>query len=144
MASIRRNKVEFVSIGSVICYLRNSRPKTPVLCEADEAFPIGGGKMLCLSDGDAVTVVAAAVTLYEALKAADGLKGQGTGITVIDAYNVKPLARDLILSAPLRKGGGTDGQVQHRCGCHREQGKSAGPARGPQAGRPQVKEGGGV
>jgi len=37
--------------------------------------------------------------LYEALKAADELKGQGVGITVIDAYSVKPLAKELIKGA---------------------------------------------
>ena len=48
---------------------------------------------------DKVTVVAAGVTLYEALKAADTLKNAGIGITVIDAYSVKPLAKDVIRSA---------------------------------------------
>jgi len=43
--------------------------------------------------------VAAGVTLNEALKAADQLKAEGIGITVIDAYSVKPLARDVIKSA---------------------------------------------
>src|SRR6185369_11332103 len=48
---------------------------------------------------DKVTVVAAGVTLYEALKAADALKGEGIGITVIDCYSIKPLAKDVIKSA---------------------------------------------
>jgi transketolase len=33
------------------------------------------------------------------LKAADALKHEGIGITVIDAYSVKPLGKDAILSA---------------------------------------------
>jgi transketolase len=82
-----------------ICFLRTSRPKTPVLYNNDEAFPIGGAKILRQSAGDKVTVVAAGVTLYEALKAADALKAEGVGITVIDAYSVKPLARDVIKAA---------------------------------------------
>jgi transketolase len=82
-----------------ICFLRTSRPKTPVLYNNDEAFPIGGAKILRQSAGDKVTVVAAGVTLYEALKAADALKTEGVGITVIDAYSVKPLARDVIKAA---------------------------------------------
>jgi transketolase len=44
-------------------------------------------------------VVAAGVTLFEALKAADALKKEGIGITVIDAYSIKPLAKDVIKSA---------------------------------------------
>ena len=37
--------------------------------------------------------------MNEALKAADALKNEGIGITVIDAYCIKPLAKDTILSA---------------------------------------------
>ena len=80
-----------------ICYLRTSRPKTPVIYNNDEPFPIGGAKVL--REGDKVTVVAAGVTLYEALKAADALKNEGIGITVIDAYSIKPLGKDVILAA---------------------------------------------
>ena len=82
-----------------ICFLRTSRPKTPVLYSNDEAFPIGGAKVLRQSAEDKVTVVAAGVTLYEALKAADALKGEGIGITVIDAYSIKPLGKDVIKAA---------------------------------------------
>lgn len=81
------------------CFLRTSRPKSAVLYKNDEQFPIGGAKILRQSEGDKVTVVAAGVTLTEALKAADALKGEGIGITVIDAYSVKPLAGDLLLEA---------------------------------------------
>ncbi len=43
--------------------------------------------------------MAAGVTLYEALKAADALKSEGIGITVIDAYSIKPLGKDVIKAA---------------------------------------------
>ncbi len=82
-----------------LCFLRTSRPKTAVLYSNEEPFPIGGAKVLRQAAGDKVTVVAAGVTLYEALKAADALKQEGLGITVIDAYSIKPLAREVILSA---------------------------------------------
>jgi len=82
-----------------IFFLRTSRPKTAVLYNNDEQFPIGGAKVLRQASGDKVTVVAAGVTLYEALKAADLLKSEGIGITVIDAYSVKPLAKDVIQGA---------------------------------------------
>jgi transketolase len=81
------------------CFMRTSRPKTAVLYGNNEQFPIGGAKVLRQADGDKVTVVGAGVTLYEALKAADALKGEGIGITVIDAYSVKPLGKDVILGA---------------------------------------------
>jgi len=44
-------------------------------------------------------VVGAGVTLFEALKAAEALAKEGIGITVIDAYSVKPLGKDVIRAA---------------------------------------------
>jgi transketolase len=91
--------VEQMAINKGIFFLRTSRPKTPVIYNNDEAFPIGGAKVLRQNDGDKVTVVAAGVTLFEALKAADILKPEGIGITVIDAYSIKPLGKDVIKAA---------------------------------------------
>jgi len=94
--------VEQMALRRGICYLRTSRPKTPVIYDNEEDFPIGGAKILRQSTNDKVTVVAAGVTVFEALKAADVLQKEGIGITVIDAYSVKPLARDAILAAARR------------------------------------------
>jgi transketolase len=91
--------VEQMATHKGVCFLRTSRPKTPVIYNNDEPFPIGGAKVLRQSEGDKATVVAAGVTLYEALKAADTLKGEGIGITVIDAYSIKPLGKDVIKAA---------------------------------------------
>jgi transketolase len=91
--------VDQIAAHKGVCFLRTSRPKTPVIYSNDEAFPIGGAKVLRQSAEDKVTVVAAGVTLYEALKAADALKTEGIGITVIDAYSIKPLAKDVIKAA---------------------------------------------
>src|ERR1700722_13437373 len=74
-----------------ICYLRTSRPKTAVLYGPDEKFPVPRLKVLRQSANDAVTVIGAGITLYEALKAYDELKSRGTAIRVIDLYCVKPL-----------------------------------------------------
>jgi transketolase len=87
-----------------ICFLRTSRPKTPVIYGNDEKFPIGGAKVLRQNAGDKVTVVAAGVTLHEALKAADTLKAEGIGVTVIDAYSIKPLDREVIKAAAQKTG----------------------------------------
>jgi transketolase len=86
-----------------IFFLRTSRPKTPVIYGNDEQFPIGGAKVL--RQGAKATVVAAGVTLFEALKAADALKAEGIAITVIDAYSVKPLGVDVIRAAAQKTGG---------------------------------------
>ena len=97
--------VEEMAKHKGIAYLRTSRPKAPVLYKNDEPFPIGGAKVLRHKDGDKVTVVAAGVTLHETLKAADLLAQQGIGITVIDAYSVKPIAADVIKAAAQKSGG---------------------------------------
>jgi transketolase len=91
--------VEQMAHAKGVCYLRTSRPKTAVIYNNDEQFPIGGAKVLRQNSGDKVTIVAAGVTLYEALKAADQLKNEGVGVTVIDAYSIKPLGKKEILAA---------------------------------------------
>jgi transketolase len=84
-----------------IVFIRTSRPKTPVIYTNDESFPIGGAKILRQTPQDVVTVVAAGVTLFEAIDAADLLGKEGIAITIIDAYSVKPLGADVIRSAAL-------------------------------------------
>jgi len=80
-----------------LAYIRTTRPATPILYPADEAFPIGGSKVLRKGEGDAVTVIAAGITVHEALKAYEILKKEGIGIRIIDAYSVEPLDRATIL-----------------------------------------------
>jgi transketolase len=91
--------VEQMALAKGINFLRTSRPKSPVIYNNDESFPVGGAKVLRQNAGDKVTVVSAGVTLHEALKAADALKKEGVGITVIDAYSIKPLGKAEILAA---------------------------------------------
>ena len=67
-----------------MCYIRTTRPKTPVLYANDEQFPIGGCKVLRQSRKDNAAVVGAGVTVFEALKAADALAKEGIMIRVID------------------------------------------------------------
>jgi transketolase len=74
-----------------ICYMRTTRMDTELIYKPDEEFKIGGSKVLRDSKDDKVTVVAAGVTLYEALKAYDQLKKQDIHIRVVDAYSVKPI-----------------------------------------------------
>src|SRR5215468_9212327 len=66
--------VEQAATHRGIVYIRSSRPKTPVLYSNDERFPIGGSKTLRKSSKDQATVVAAGITVHEALKAAAKLE----------------------------------------------------------------------
>jgi transketolase len=87
-----------------IVYLRTTREKTPVIYSPDEEFVVGGSKVPRQSDKDEVTVVAAGITLHEALKAYDQLKSQGISIRVIDAYSVKPIDEETLLAAAEETG----------------------------------------
>lgn len=84
-----------------IAYLRTTRPKTPVIYNNDEEFPIGGCKVLRSSPNDVVTVVAAGITVFEALKAYEALANEGIKIRVIDLYSVKPLDEATLVRSAL-------------------------------------------
>ncbi len=74
-----------------IVYMRTTRAATTVVYGPDETFPIGGSKTLKSSGSDAVTLVAAGITIPEALAAADELGKAGIIARVIDLYSVKPV-----------------------------------------------------
>jgi transketolase len=88
-----------------ICYIRTTRPKTPVLYANDEPFPVGGSKVLRRSEEDRGTVIGAGITVHEALKAAETLASEGIRIRVIDAYTVKPVDRTTLLESAKQTGG---------------------------------------
>lgn len=74
-----------------VSYLRTSRGETPVIYGPDEEFPIGGSRVLRSSERDRLTVVAAGVTVHEALAAAELLGSEGIDVRVVDLYSVKPV-----------------------------------------------------
>jgi transketolase len=82
-----------------ISYLRTLRPATPVVYGPDEDFEVGGSRVLRSSDDDAVAIVAAGITVHEALKAADVLAGEGISVRVIDCYSVKPIDTKTLVEA---------------------------------------------
>ncbi len=60
----------------------------------DEEFPVGGSKVLRSSGQDRLTLVAAGVTVPEALAAADALADEGIAVRVVDLYSVnRPTGR---------------------------------------------------
>ena len=85
-------------------YMRTSRPKTPVIYNNDETFPIGGLKVLRQSADDKATVIGAGVTLFEALKAYDALKAEGIAIRVIDLYSIQPIDAASLVAAGRETG----------------------------------------
>ena len=68
--------VELAANTRGICFIRASRPALPVCYANDTSFEVGKAKILRESAKDKVLVVAAGVTLPEALKAADDLAAE--------------------------------------------------------------------
>jgi transketolase len=88
-----------------IVFLRTLRPKTPVIYDPSEDFPIGGSKIVRSSDEDVVTVVATGITVHEAVKASDELQDSGLGVRIIDAYSIKPIDGETLRAAARATGG---------------------------------------
>ncbi|KPI00420.1 Transketolase [Actinobacteria bacterium OK074] len=87
-----------------IRYLRTSRGELPVLYGPDEEFPVGGSKVLRASAADRLTLVAAGVTVHEALSAAESLGREGIPVRVVDLYSVKPVDRGTLRGAAEQTG----------------------------------------
>ncbi len=82
-----------------IFYIRTTREATPLLYGPGDTFPIGKSKVLKRGENDAVAVIAAGVTIFEALSAYDELKKQGIEVRVIDLYCVKPIDKEAFREA---------------------------------------------
>jgi transketolase len=74
-----------------ISYIRTTRGAYPVLYGSEDAFEIGGSKVLRASQVDDVTLVGAGVTVHECLRAAELLGSEGIQARVVDCYSVKPI-----------------------------------------------------
>lgn len=86
-------------------YIRTTRKETPILYGIKNQelrikngenliahdFKIGGSCVLRSSKNDQATVVAAGITLHEALAAYEELQKENISIRVIDLYSIKPL-----------------------------------------------------
>jgi len=88
-----------------ISYLRTTRGAFPVLYGSDEAFPIGGAKVLRSSLHDDVSLVGAGVTVHQCFDAANHLAQEGISARVIDAYSVKPIDTSAFLDECRATGG---------------------------------------
>ncbi len=83
--------IEAAASHKGMVYVRAGRPKNPVIYGPEERFHIGGSKVIRQSTADVLTIVAAGVTLFEALKAYDQLKSNGIAVRVIDLYSISPI-----------------------------------------------------
>lgn len=72
-------------------YLRTTREPLPNLYDAKDQFDLGWSKTVKSSNKDQITVVAAGITLHEAIKAYESLQNEGITIRVIDLYSIRPI-----------------------------------------------------
>ena len=89
-----------------ISYLRTTREKTPILYTDDlDGFRVGGSRIVRGGQpDDAVAVVAAGITVHEAIKAADQLQ-PAIRMRVVDAYSIKPIDTPTLVEAVRATGG---------------------------------------
>ncbi len=97
--------VEAAAAHKGMVYLRAGRPKNPVIYGPEETFRIGGSKVVRQSAADKLTIVAAGVTLFEALKAHDQLKAAGIPTRVVDLYSIVPVDRATLVDCARATGG---------------------------------------
>ncbi len=79
-------------------YIRLTREKTPVITRKESPFKIGRAETVRGNGRDAV-IAACGPILYEAVMAAEQLSAEGIGVRVINNHTIKPLDREVILTA---------------------------------------------
>jgi len=79
------------------CYMKIGSPKMPVLYPEDVDFTIGKG--IVMKEGTDVVLIGTGTVLSKAVEAARLLEQEGISVRLIDMHTVKPLDRELILSA---------------------------------------------
>ncbi|XP_046745472.1 transketolase-like protein 2 isoform X1 [Diprion similis] len=97
--------VELAANTKGICFIRTSRPETPVIYKNDEVLAIGKAHVIKSSSKDQVLIIGAAVTLVEALAAADELAKSGINVRVMDPFTIKPIDAAAIIKNASQVGG---------------------------------------
>jgi transketolase len=74
-----------------IVYIRTTRADTPIIYNRKDTFKIGGSKIIEESGQDALTIVAAGITLHQTLLAYRELAKQNIFVRIVDCYSIKPI-----------------------------------------------------
>lgn len=83
-------------------YLRFGRPKVANFTDPRQEFKIGKAEVLI--PGRDITIAATGHLVWEALKAADVLSGEGIKAEVINFHTIKPLDEDALLNSTAKTG----------------------------------------
>ena len=79
------------------CYMKIGSPAMPVLYEEDVDFTLGKG--IVIKEGHDVALIGTGTVLSKAVAASMLLEEAGVSVRLIDMHTIKPLDRDLVLSA---------------------------------------------
>jgi transketolase len=86
-------------------YVRLGRPNTAIVYGPDESFAVGKCKVLRQSDHDRALIVAAGVTVAEALSAHVQLQKDGIAVRVIDLFSIRPIDEAELIASTRAAGG---------------------------------------
>lgn len=78
-------------------YVRLGRSAVPTIFDDDYKFEIGKGTVL--REGNDATIIACGIMVNEAILAYEELKSEGINVRVINMPTIKPIDRELIISA---------------------------------------------
>lgn len=83
-----------------VVYIRTTREPTPVIYKPEDTFPVGGSKIFKPKGHEntqlTVSIVAAGITVHEALAAQEHLARENIFTQVIDCYSIKPIDKDTL------------------------------------------------
>jgi len=97
--------VELAANTKGLCYIRLSRPATEIIYDNEEVFEVGKAKIIKKSDTDCVLVVAAGITLSQAVPAVEQLAAKGINVRLMDPFTVKPIDAEAIIANAKECGG---------------------------------------
>jgi len=97
--------VELAANTKGLCYIRLSRPATEVLYDNDEEFAVGKAKIITKSDNDCVLIIAAGITLSQAVPAVEQLAAKGINARLMDPFTIKPIDAEGIIANAKECGG---------------------------------------
>jgi len=97
--------VELAANTKGICYIRTSRPNTPVVYSNNQEFKIGKAHIVKSSPKDSLLIIGAGITLAESLKAHQTLANAGINVRLMDLFTIKPIDSEALIKNALECGG---------------------------------------
>lgn len=83
-------------------YVRLGRSAVPTLFDENYKFEIGKG--VVVREGNDATIIACGIMVNEAVEACEALKSEGINVRVINMSTIKPIDRELIVTAAKETG----------------------------------------